>query len=88
MTRTDSQTVETVKRLLADNPGTRYTFVAIHAPVLPMDLRKIRWFYLGWEHYDKHRKEIRELLARREDWFGDSGRITEMVINSVPHIGF
>ena len=53
-----------------------------------MDLRKIRWFYLGWEHYDKHRKEIRELLARREDWFGDSGRITEMVINSVPHIGF
>ena len=91
-------TVPIVKQLLADNPDTRYTFVATHGPVLPMDVWKRRWFYLGAEGQDKARREMRGLLAKRnaivlsghvhsleyKDWHGDGGRITEMVLNSVP----
>ena len=90
-------TVPTVKRLLAANPDARYTFVALHGPVLPMDIWKCRWFYLGAESQDKLRRQVRALLAQRnaivlaghvhsleyKDWFGDGGRITEMVLNSV-----
>ena len=93
--------VPTVKKLLADNPDTRYTFVATHGPVLPMDVWKRRWFYLGADGLDKARREMRALLAKRnaivlsghvhsleyKDWYGDGGRITEVVLNSVPRFG-
>ena len=94
-------TVPTVERLLAANPDARYTFVALHGPVLPMDIWKCRWFYLGAESLDKVRRHVRALLAQRnaivlaghvhsleyKDWFGDGGRITEMVLNSVSRSG-
>lgn len=90
--------VPAVKKLLAGNPDARYTFVATHGPVLPMDIWKRRWFYLGGANLDKERREMRALFAKRnaivlsghvhsleyKDWYGDGGRITEMVLNSVP----
>ena len=94
------ETVPIVKKLLADNPDVRYTFVTTHGPVLPMDLWKCRWFYLGRDNTpaNKCRREMRALFAQRnaivlsghvhsleyKDWHGDGGRITEMVVNSVP----
>ncbi len=94
-----TRTVPKVKKLLADNPDVRYTFVAIHGPVLPMDVWKVHWFYLGNE--DAQRREMRALFAKRnaivfsahvhslefKDWYGDGGRITEMVLNSVSREG-
>ena len=91
-------TVDTVAKIFADNPDVRYTFIAVHGPVLPMDVWKVRWFYLGQERTDKARRKMREMLAKRnaivlsahvhaleyKDWHGDGGRITEMVLNSVP----
>ena len=94
-------TVPILEKLLADNPDVRYTFVAIHGPVLPMDLFKFRWFYLGEERQDKARRKVRALLAKRDaivlaghvhmleykKWQGDGGRLTEMVVNSVSRWG-
>ena len=94
-------TVPIVEKLLADNPDVRYTFVAIHGPVLPMDLFRFRWFYLGEEKYNEARRKVRALLAKRnaivlaghvhmleyKEWEGDGGRITEMVVNSVARWG-
>ena len=91
-------TVDTVAKIFADNPDVRYTFVAVHGPVLPMDVWKLRWFYLGAENVNDARRKMREMLAKRnaivltahvhaleyKDWYGDGGRITEMVLNSVP----
>lgn len=94
------RSVPIVKKLLADNPDVRYTFVTTHGPVLPMDLWKRRWFYLGDDNVSANRcrRELRELFAKRnaivlsghvhsleyKDWYGDGGRITEMVVNSIP----
>ncbi len=91
-------TVDTVAKIFADNPDVRYTFVAVHGPVLPMDVWKVRWFYLGQENQNDARRKMRAMLAKRnaivlsahvhaleyKDWYGDGGRITEMVLNSVP----
>ena len=93
-------TVPIVKKLLADNPDVRYTFITTHGPVLPMDIWKRRWFYLGRDNNSDNafRREMRALFAKRnaivlsghvhsleyKDWHGDGGRITEMVLNSVP----
>ncbi len=91
-------TVDTVAKIFADNPDVRYTFVAVHGPVLPMDVWKLRWFYLGAENVNDARRKMRKMLAKRnaivltahvhaleyKDWYGDGGRITEMVLNSVP----
>jgi len=85
-----------VRRLLAENPNVRYTFVATHGPVLPMEFWPSRWFYLGSSPDDALRREVRALFARRQaivlaghahslelkDWFGDGGRITEMILNT------
>ena len=93
-------TVPIVKKLLEDNPDVRYTFVTTHGPVLPMDIWKRRWFYLGGDNApaNRCRRKMRALFAKRnaivlsghvhsleyKDWYGDGGRITEMVLNSVP----
>ena len=85
-----------VRRLLAENQDVRYTFVATHGPVLPMSIWKCRWFYLGSPEEDALRREMRTLFAKRQaiilaghvhslelkDWYGDGGRITEMVLNT------
>jgi len=58
-----------VRRLLADNPDVRYTFVATHGPVLPMDLWRSRWFYLGQladdALFDEYRSGMRRYYAAR-----------------------
>lgn len=85
-----------VKRLLSENRDVRYTFVATHGPVLPMSIWECRWFYLGSPEEDALRREMRALFAKRQaivlaghvhslelkDWYGDGGRITEMVLNT------
>jgi len=87
---------EIVRKLLANNRNVRYTFITTHGPVLPMDYWRSRWFYLGWPHNAELRREMRALFARRnaivlaghvhtleyKDWYGDGGRITEMVLNT------
>ena len=94
-------TIPTVEKLLADNPDARYTFVAIHGPVLPMDVWQCRWFYLGSDRQDRLRRKVRALLAQRnaiilaghvhsleyKEWKGDDGRLTEVVVNSVSRSG-
>lgn len=89
--------IELAKRLLNENCDVRYTFVAVHGPVLPLDLWHCRWFYLGAPNSDTLRREMRALLAKRKaiilaghahtlefrDWYGDGGRITEMIVNTV-----
>lgn len=91
-----SRDVGIVRKLLAENPDVRYTFVTTHGPVLPMDLWRCRWFYLGKAKDDALRREMRALFAKRnaivlaghvhtlelKDWYGDGGRITEMVLNT------
>ena len=91
-------TVDKVAKIFEENPDVRYTFIAVHGPVLPMDVWKVRWFYLGQESTNMARRKMREMLAKRnaivlsahvhaleyKDWYGDSGRITEMVLSSVP----
>ena len=94
-------TIPILEKLLNDNPDVRYTFIAIHGPVLPMDQFKFRWFYLGDERQNGARRKVRALLARRnaiviaghvhmleyKEWQGDGGRITEIVLNSVTRFG-
>ncbi len=94
-------TVPIVEKILSDNPDVRYTFIALHGPVLPMDMFRFRWFYLGDERQDKVRRKVRALLAQRDaivlaghvhtleckEWHGDGGRITEMVVNTVSRYG-
>ncbi len=91
----------TLKKLLAANTDARYTFFVTHATVLPPDISPKtsvrRGFFLASTLTDKHRRELRALLAKRnaivlcghlhslecKDWQGDGGRITEMICNSV-----
>ncbi len=94
-------TIPTVTKLLEDNPDARYTFVALHGPVLPMDVWQCRWFYLGSERQDNIRRRVRALFAQHnvivlaghvhsleyKEWKGDGGRITEVVVNSVSRSG-
>lgn len=91
-----SRDVDIVRRLLAENEDVRYTFVTTHGPVLPMDFWRCRWFYLGRSEDAALRREMRALFAKRQavvlaghvhslelkDWYGDGGRITEMVLNT------
>ena len=56
-----------------------------------------RWFFLGAPQNDEQRRKMRALFAKRnmivlcghlhvleyKDWFGDGGRITEMVLSSM-----
>ncbi len=94
-------TIPVIEKLLADNPDVRYTFIALHGPVMPMDMFRFRWFYLGEEKQDEARRKVRALLAKRDaivlaghvhmlerkEWIGDGGRITEMVVSSVARWG-
>lgn len=89
---------ETVKRLLKETEGARYTFILCHAPVFPYDGSKYsNWYYHGKDKDKQARDEMRELFAKRNvivlcghthsteflDWYGDGGRITQMTMNSV-----
>lgn len=89
---------EEVVRLLEQTRDARYTFIIIHSPVFPMDHVKFhKWYYHGKDKTMEARDRMRRLLAEREaivlcghshttelyDWYGDGGRITQMVMNSV-----
>ena len=84
-----------VERLLEENRDVRYTFVVTHGPVLPMDLWRCPWYYMGYRPAEE-RRAMRALFAKRnaivlaghehtlvmKDWFGDGGRITEIILNT------
>lgn len=84
-----------VEKMLADTKDARYTFVVVHAPLLPPDSGHCRWFYHGYD--TEVRRHFRSLFAERDviclcghihttefaDWYGDGGRITQMTMNSV-----
>lgn len=87
-----------VEKALRETEGARYTFVVVHAPVLPYDsLKYYNWIYHGREATPDARLHFRELFARRNvivlcghshttelaDWYGDGGRITQMTMSSV-----
>ncbi len=55
----------TVKRILAENGGVRYTFLVTHGGVFPFDVWSRRWFYLGAPEDDALRREMRALFASR-----------------------
>lgn len=89
---------ETVKRLLKETEGARYTFILCHAPLFPYDGNKYgNWYYHGKDKDHTARDIMRGLFARRNvvvlcghthsteflDWYGDGGRITQMTMNSV-----
>ena len=88
--------VKVVKELLAANEDARYTFICSHGPILPMNVWRCRWFYLGEAKDDALRREMRALFAKRNAfvlaghvhtlektvWEEDGGRITEMVLNT------
>ena len=90
------QTMPVVKRLFAENPDVRYTFVVTHGGVLPFDCW-CRWCYLGEPREDDARREMRALFAARnaivlsghthhlelKDAEFPEGRITEMTMNTV-----
>ena len=85
-----------VKRILAENPDVRYTFVVTHGGVIPFNCWG-RWFYLGWRGQDDARREMRALFARRnaivlsghthhlelKEVKLPEGTITEMTMNTV-----
>lgn len=87
-----------VEKAFRETEGARYTFVVVHAPVLPYDsLKYYNWIYHGREATPDARLHFRELFAKRNvivlcghshttelaDWYGDGGRITQMTMSSV-----
>ena len=88
-----------IERLLNDTKGARHTFIITHGPVFPYDSPSARWFLHGGksEHDTEARRHFRSEFAKRNaivlaghthctelmDWYGDGGRITQMIMNSV-----
>lgn len=88
-----------VERLLEDSKGARHTFVVSHGTILPFDGKSCRWFFHGGEstEHTEARRHFRQIFAQRHaiclcghthktehiDWYGDGGRITQMIMNSV-----
>ena len=89
--------IPVVKRILAENPDVRYTFVVTHGGVFPFDCWHCRWFYLGAKKFDVQRREMRALLASRKaivlsghthhfefkEADFPEGRLTEVTMNTV-----
>ncbi|MCF0175344.1 MAG: metallophosphoesterase [Bacteroidales bacterium] len=89
---------EEIDRLFAETEGARHTFVLIHAPVFPSQSPTgYNWIIHGRDGKPEARRHFRQLLAKREaivicghthtteleDWYGDGGRITQMIVSSV-----
>ena len=87
------------ERLLDETKGARHTFIMTHGPVFPADITSCRWIFHGGasEAETEARRHFRQAFARRNaivlcghihqtdflDWYGDSGRITQMTMSSV-----
>lgn len=88
-----------IERLLDETKGARHTFIMTHGPVFPADITSCRWIFHGGasEAETEARRHFRQAFARRNaivlcghihqtdflDWYGDSGRITQMTMSSV-----
>lgn len=85
----------TLKRLLDESVGARWTFVVSHGPAIPSGAS--RWFLYGGVECDEERRRLRAMLAARNaivlsghthcvefyDCVFPEGRITQFVANSV-----
>jgi len=86
------------RQLLLNNRAERYTFVAVHGGVFPLDKASdFHWFYLGDPRQADERREMQRLLSERQaivlcghqhvlslkDAVFPEGRITEFTMNSV-----
>lgn len=87
------------ERLLREYEGARHTFIVSHGPLFPHDGGSPRWFYHGADNDSENskRRHFRKLFAKCNaialsghthttdliDWYGDGGRITQMIMNSV-----
>lgn len=88
-----------IEKLLKESEGARYTFIIVHGPVFPYDSAKYHnWILHGRsDKTPEARRHFRKLFAKRNaivlcghthttefvDWYGDGGRITQMIMNSV-----
>lgn len=88
-----------IERLLDETKGACHTFIMTHGPVFPADITSCRWIFHGGasEAETEARRHFRQAFARRNaivlcghihqtdflDWYGDSGRITQMTMSSV-----
>lgn len=88
-----------IERLLDDSKEARHTFIVSHGTILPFDAKSCRWFFHGGagQEHTEARRHFRHLFAQRHaiclcghthktehiDWYGDGGRITQMIMNSV-----
>lgn len=88
-----------IERLLDDSKDARHTFIVSHGTILPFDGKSCRWFFHGGagKENTKARRYFRKEFALRHaiclcghthktehiDWYGDGGRITQMIMNSV-----
>ncbi|MGE5607925.1 MAG: metallophosphoesterase family protein [Bacillota bacterium] len=84
-----------IRKALEENASARYKFIITHGSVIPSDNSSVRWFLFGRD--DKLRREMRELFLKNDvivfaghshllefqECVTDSGRITQVVVNSV-----
>lgn len=84
-----------IRKALQEHASARYKFIITHGPVIPSDASSVRWFLFG--HDDKLRREMREVFLKNnvivlaghthhlefQECVTDSGRITQLIVNSV-----
>lgn len=87
---------DAIRKAFAEHPDARYKFVVTHGPVLPADSKVHSWFLFGSDA-DNVRRYFRELFLRNDvivltghvhalellECATDSGRITQLMANSV-----
>jgi hypothetical protein len=85
--------------MLRETEGARHTFIISHGPVIPADTGHCRWCFYGQDtpEYNEGRRHFRAEFAKRQaivlcghvhtteffDWWGDDGRITQLIMSSV-----
>jgi len=84
-----------IRKALEQHASARYKFIITHGPVIPSDDSSVRWFLFGRD--DKLRREMREVFLKNDvivfaghthqlefqECVTDSGRITQLIVNSV-----
>ena len=88
-----------IEQMLRETEGARHTFIISHGPVIPADTGHCRWCFYGQDtpEYNEGRRHFRAEFAKRQaivlcghvhtteffDWWGDDGRITQLIMSSV-----